>query len=245
MWTSRSIGSYVAAEAATLLCGRLYKPDATKRPLIYFTGGPGDDRDFITAAASGSQIAPRLADLGIPIVSAAFGGGNQFGNDTAQARIGQAWTWIKAQLNPKQDKFIGIGVSKGATALLNYARNNPANVAALLLIVPAVNLTDLHDNNRSGLAAAIEGAYGGSPASFAAAAPTHDPALNAAAHAALGIPVKMLHGDNDVTVVPQTVIDFASATGYQIRSMGATDHLSTAPAIDPIEDVWKFLGQYS
>lgn len=242
--TSRGVGQYVASEAHTFAFGRLYKADVTRRPLIFFTGGPGDDRDFLTAAASAKQLAPALADLGIPIASAAFGGAAQWGNDTAQTRIGQLWAYAKAQLGTKTDKFVGIGISKGATALLNYARNNPGNLAALLLVVPATGVSDIHDNNRSGLAAEIEAAYGGA-AGWAAAAAAHDPSLNTAAHRAQGIPMKLFYGGADTTVVPATVASFASAVGVPAINKGATlDHLTTAPALDAYTDVWKFVSSY-
>lgn len=242
--TSRGVGQYVAAEAHTLAYGRLYKQDGSKRPLIYFTGGNGDDRDFLTTPASGSQIAPALADRGVPMISAAFGGTYEWGNDTAIARIGQAWTYVKAQLSPKQDQFVGIGVSKGATALLNYARANPANVAALLLIVPAVDVSDIHDNNRGGNAAGIETAFGGA-AGWASAAATHDPSLNLATHKSQSIPIKMLYGGGDTVITPASVKHFADGTGALASQISpTTDHLTTAPAIDPDADVWTFLGSY-
>lgn len=236
---SRSVGGYAPGEAATTIVGRLYKNDSTKRPVIYFTGGPGDDRDFLTAPASGSQIAPRLVDAKIAVISAAFGGAAQWGNDTAQARIGQAFSFVQATLGTKGDKFVGVGISKGATAMLNYARNNPSKVAALVLIVPAVNVSDIYDNDRSGLAAAIDAAYGGS---WASAKATHDPALNTATHAAQGIPMKLCYGGADTTIMPQTVLDFAAATGATAVQIGPTlDHLTTAPAMDPIGDVLAFI----
>lgn len=241
--TSRGVGQYVASEAHTLAYGRRYKADGTHRPVIYFTGGPGDDRDFLTASASGAQIAPTLAHLNVPIISAAFGGGNQWGNDTAQTRIGQAWTYVKTALGTRTDKFVGIGVSKGATALLNYTRNNPANVAALLLIVPAVNLTDIHDNNRSGLAASIETAYT-NLAGWQAGAATHDPALNTATHASQAIPTFIFYGDGDTTVTPSSVTSFASAVGATAQQITGTDHLTTAPALNPVSDVWAKLNKY-
>jgi hypothetical protein len=237
---SVALGGYVAAEASSATYARLYRPDATKRPIIYFTGGPGDARDYLTATSSGSQIGPSLAES-VPVISAAFGGGNQWGNDTSQTRIGQLWTYVKSQLGTKTDKFVGIGVSKGMTALLNYTRANPGNVAALLGIVPAVNVSDIHDNNRGGNQASIDTAYG---AAWAANAATHDPALNTTTHASQAIPMKLIYGDSDTVVIPSTVTAFASAVGATAVSKGATDHLTTAPAIDSYVDVWKFIAPY-
>lgn len=240
-------GTYGAgSELATWAWGRTYQPDASKRPVIYFTGANGDDRDFFNTAASGSQIAPRLVDVRIPFISAAFGSPPYaWGNDTSQTRIGQAWTQVKAALGTKTDKFVGIGVSKGATALLNYTRNNPANVAALLLIVPAVNVDDIYTNNRNGLATEIDTAYGGA-GSWSTAKATHDPSLNEATHASQAIPMKLIYGDSDTTVIPSTVTGFASAVGASVitQAEAGKGHLDTAPTIDPVEDVLKFIAGY-
>lgn len=241
MVTLRQVGGYVASEGSTLAYKRTYRANSAKRPVIYFTGGPGDDRDFLTATASGSQITPVLSETGTVFVSAAFGGANQWGNDTTQTRIGQLWTYVKAQAGTKTDKFVGIGVSKGATALLNYTRNNPGNVAALVLIVPAVNVSDIYDNNRSGLAAGIDAAYGGS---WAANKATHDPALNASTHASQAIPMKLIPGTTDTTVLASVVSAFGSTVGATVQGVTGTDHLTTAPALNPVADVWGFLAAY-
>lgn len=239
--TSRGVGQYVASEAHTLAYGTSYRMNSTKRPVIFFTGGPGDDRDFITGGTA--QIPPVLAEKGVPIISAAFGGGDQWGNDTSQTRIGQAWTYVKSALGTRTDKFVGIGVSKGATALLNYTRSHSANVAALVLIVPAVNVSDIHDNDRSGNAVHIENAYGGL-AAWQAAAPTHDPALNTATHASQAIPTFILYGGSDTVCIPSVVTSFATAVGASVQSMGATDHLTTAAAVQPISDLWAKINAY-
>lgn len=242
MWTRRDVGGYVASEASTLAAGKLYAPTASKRPIIYFTGQTANDTDFLTSSASGSQIAPRLADVGVPFISAVFGGANLWGNDTTQTRIGQAWTYVKAQMGCKTDKFIGIGVSKGALALLNYARNNPSNVAAIVGIVPVVNLPNVYADNAS-LQAEIDTAYT-NHATYLTALPTHDPNANAATHLSQAIPMEFIYGASDTVVRPADVSAFATAVGASKQSKAGTDHLTTAPAVDPVEDVWKFISQY-
>lgn len=242
MWSHRAVGQYVAAEASTVVASALYKADGVKRPIIFFTGDTSSDRDFLTTPASGSQIAPRLVDLGVPIVSAVFGGAALWGNDTCQTRIGQAWTYVKAQMGCKADKFIGIGISKGAQALLNYTRNNPSNVAALVGIVPVVNLPNVYADN-AGLQAQIDTAYT-DHATYLTALPTHDPNANTATHLSQGIPIKLISGTSDATVRPADVASFGAAVGATVQSKSGTDHLTTAPAVDPVEDVLKFIAPY-
>lgn len=248
MSTQRDLGQYVAAEASLAAIGRTYRR-GVKRPVIYFTGANGLARDFLDEPASGSQIAPRLVDVGIPFISSQFGSPPlQWANDIAQARIGQLWTYVKTLLGPRTDKFVGIGVSKGAAALLNYARNNPANVAAIVGIVPAANINDLYVNQAATFQAQIDVAYPSGtypPNGWPSAKGTHDPALNAATHAAQGIPMRFYYGDADTTVLPAVLESFMAAVGSSIQSqkIAGTDHLTTGPAIDPL-DVLKFLDPY-
>lgn len=233
------LGAYAAGEAHSIALGRGYKP-AVKRPVIFFTGGPGDARDHLTTPASGSHITPVLTRVGFAVIGAAFGGGSLWGNDVSQTRIGQVWTQVKAEVAPKTDKFIGIGVSKGYTALDNYARANPANVAALVGIVPVVDLTDIRDNNRAGAQASIDAAYGGN---YAAQKATHDPALNAGSRPA--IPTLLLYGTDDQTVLAAKVQAFAAAASLTARSLGAFDHTTTAPRVSAVEDVLAFIDAYA
>src|SRR4051812_5231640 len=120
----------------------MYKPTASVRPIIFFLNG-GGDCPFFYHTPTGMEISPPPAEKGIPSASAEFGGNALWGNDTTQTRIGQLWTHVKTVTGCKTDKFIGIGVSKGATALLNYTRNNPSNVAAFVGLIPAVDVSDI------------------------------------------------------------------------------------------------------
>ncbi len=221
---------------------RVYRPNGVRRPVIYFTGSNGNDRDFLDTSASASQLAPALASVGYPVYSAQFGSPPYaWGNDTCQTRIGQAFTNVQVTLGTATDKIILIGVSKGATASLNYARNNPTKVAAIIGVVPAVNVSDIYDNNRSGLAAEIDNAYGGNWSGNKA---THDPALNTATHASQAIPTRFYYGTNDTTVIPSVVTAFAAAVPSVSLVSSATDHLTTGPGIDP-DSVLAFLEPYA
>jgi pimeloyl-ACP methyl ester carboxylesterase len=110
-----------------------------------------------------------------------------YGNDTSVTRIGQLITFVQGASSPLQaaaGKVHILGVSGGATAAFNYARANPANVASLYLIAPAVDMLAIY-NTPARLAfvsltqAEMNKAYnngvddGGT--AFLAAMPTHDP----------------------------------------------------------------------
>lgn len=224
------LGQYVAGEKHVALRSRLYRHNGTRRPIIFFPGGVGGHLAFLVTPINGSQITPVLADAGYPMISADLGGGSDWGNDEAQTRIGQAWTQVKAELSTATDKMLLVGVSQGATAALNYAKNNPTNVAAVACLVPAVDIQDIYDNDRAGAAAGIAAAYGGSRPPD-----THNPADNTAALS--GIPIKLWYATDDTIIFPATVTDFAAAVGATAVSLGAVGH--TAETI-PAKDVLTF-----
>lgn len=215
--TATGVDTAAGSDDWTVLFPYLYQANGRKRPVIVFTGGPGDDRDFIVTAASGAHVPPVLATAGWPLYSAEFGGTNLWGNPTTVTRIGQAWTKVKALMDTAVDQFIGIGVSKGATALLNYAKDNPADVAGLALFIPAVDIQDMHTNDRAGSAASIAAAYGGG-----APPDSSNPADNTGALDA--IPQEIWRSTNDTACVQSVVDSYATAVSATVHSLGAAGH---------------------
>lgn len=236
----RDQGGYVTSEWSTFVYPRIWRPDK-RRPILYFTGGNGDDLDFLRTPASGSQLPRAIAAEGWPVISGQMGAPPmQWGNATAQARIGQLWDYFKAVLGVVEDRFIGIGVSKGAMALLNYARANPTHLRALIGIVPAANINDLYVNQAGLFQAQIDAAYPAGtypPNGWPSVKGAYDPALNVAAHASLGIPSLFFYGSADAVVLPAIIEAFMAGVGSSItpREIIGTDHLTTGPAIDPLE----------
>lgn len=239
MYLERGRDAAAASEYYQAARERTYRADASRRPVLVFTGANGAEREFLTAAASGAHLTPILADVGYPLISAQFGSPPYaWGNDLSQTRIGQAWTMVKARLGTKTDKFIGVGVSKGFTALARYARANPANVAALIGLVPAVSPIDIYTNNRSGLAAEIAAAYGGA-AGWLAVDQDIDALANAAAHT---IPMQLHYASDDPVILPSTVTDFVAAcASSEAVALGAVGH--SAASVDG-DVVLSFLEPY-
>lgn len=233
--TSRGVGQYVASEAHSSLHNRFYHSDRSRRAVIFFPGGVGGDRKFIDDPVNGSQTALALSSAGFPLLSATFGGASKWGNSTTVTRIGQAWTYAQTLLGTKTDKLLLVGVSQGATAAFNWAKDNVSQVAAVVGLVPAVDIQDIHTNNRGGNTAAIEAAYGGS-----APPDSSNPADNT--ETLSGLPIKIWYSTDDVVVDPPTITTFAQATGITAISLGAVGH--TAETVPP-GDVVSFLQGYA
>lgn len=210
-------GDYAPDERHLALLGDDYRP-GEKRLVIFFSGAAGDEERFLAEDYAPLSIA--LAEAGYPIISAEFGGGYQWGNGLAQERIGQLWRFGIRELGARSDGLLGIGVSKGATALLNYASSFPGDVAAVAALIPAVDVTEIHDADEE-MGVEIEAAYGGRDG-YAAAIETHDPVRRAEEFRALRL--RCWYSDDDPSVPPATVKGFAARAGAETESIGAVGH---------------------
>jgi hypothetical protein len=111
------------------------------------------------------------------------------------------------------------------------------------MVLPCVDLQDIHDNRNAALTAFIgtdgvtniEAAYGGA-AAYATALPTHNPntAANITAQIATGIPVGLFYSTDDAICYPTVVSTFGAAIGATLYSMGAAGGhaISTALTLD-------------
>lgn len=241
MWSHRDYGAYVANEYSTVITGHDYKP-AKARPIIWF-GGLATDREFLDAAFSGPQIAPKVAEYGNCAIFQGEMGGLLWGSDTAQTRIGQAWSYVKTLTGCATDKMILVGLSKGVLGCLNYARNNPTKVAAVVGMIPAVNLQNVYTDTGVPGQTSIEAAYT-DHAGYLAALATHDPSLNIETHATQGIPMKFIYGDADTVVRPADILEFAEGVGAETQAIAGGTHTSTPPAVIPSTHVLDFITPY-
>lgn len=193
-------------------------PSTQTRPLVY-AHQHGSLADVgITEIKHGI---PAWANAGLVAITSDLGGATTFGNPTAESRFGDAVTYIRAQRPCKQDKVIIVACSMGGIAACNWAVNNPSQVAAMAMIVPAIDLEDIHDNDRGGHAAGIEAAYGGL-AAFQTSMVTRNPIDHA--DDLTGIPIKIWYSTNDGVCLPAITEAFATASGAELESLGAVFH---------------------
>lgn len=163
-----------------------------------------------------------VANAGFTMLAAGYGG-DTWGNDTAIARTLEAQSYLQGVMGGTAGQIALLGGSMGGLNAINYARAYPANVACLALIVPVVDLADMHDNNRGGLAASIETAYGGS-SGYAAAVGTKNPAVNTSEIAALNIPTRIWYSTSDTVTTTASQTTFGAAVGATMTSLGAIGH---------------------
>lgn len=169
-----------------------------------------------------------------------------FGNTTVQTRIGQLRTLMLGSSSPlvATGPMVMVAGSGGVAGMLNYAGANPSNVAAMVGIVPLVDLQDLYENRLpfSGVTQAeVDTAYGGDvTASYA----THDPSATGNAEA-LSLPLKLWYSDDDPAIPASTVTDYAARYGgvCEMESLGAVGHTDSGLTYESLEtgDVADFL----
>lgn len=157
-------------------------------------------------------------------VCAADLGGDQCGSDTGITRVGQVKTHLGTAPWSCTAKPVIVGFSAGALNGLAYIRANPTLVAGFVGVLPALDLNDLHANNRGGFSTAIvNAAYGGSY-DDATHGPTHSPVQFAASLPA-DLPITLLTSSDDPVCVPATADAFVAARPQTVRtSLGALGH---------------------
>lgn len=200
---------HAAVAAATKEVGRL---------VVFFTGAAGNERRFVE-----DEYAPVTAALtaaGLPVISAEFGGDYAWGNDVAIDRIERLWRFGTEALGARDDRLLGVGVSKGATALLNYARRRRGDVAAVAALIPALDLEAIHDRSAE-MASEIEDAYGGA-SGYAEAAADHNPMAHAETYR--GLPVCCWCSLDDPSIPFEEVREFARRAKAELCPFGPAGH---------------------
>lgn len=211
---------YTGSEAYELLTPPGWRRDASRRAVVFCHGGGG-------LAYTWSYYLPQLEALAVaghPVISTDMGG-DTWGNDTGQTRVGQSWTFAQTAFGAKTDKMILVGDSMGGAVALNYAMNNPSNVSAIALTRPVIGLDDIHDNNRGGFQSAINTAYTDST-TWESVKGTHDPSLNTSTHNTNAIPTRIWSGQADTKCLWSIAQTFDAAVGScdLAELVGEVDH---------------------
>lgn len=225
-WSTYGLGRAIAAENDVILLPKIPRAGATG--VLYCHGAGG-----LASQALATEFAAVLGDLanaGHPVLACDLGGLATWGNDTVLARITTAKAYLHATLGAPSGKIMLVGASMGGLSCLVWAKNNPTLTAGVIGIVPVSDVTDIHTNNRSGLAAAIDSAYAGgwSEATYGAA---RNPVTFAASLSA--VPLLLFSGTTDDIVLPATVAALAAGSGATNIPVTGGHGGWTAP-LDPI-----------
>lgn len=248
----------MSGESDVLMWPDGYRRDGTKTGLV-ICHGAGELSSSVLNPPGSNKLAEawlitRLAQH-FPLVAADHGiwaqGGtsdsNSWGNTNAQTRVGQAITWLQSASGggAKTGKVVMLGISMGHTVAFNYAKNNPANVAALVGIIPVCDLDDIRDNNRGSYRGSISTAWGvgawtapGTPALPAGANPATD-------RGSFGtIPHRTYYSEADTIINPVTVRALSTALGASsVATQISTtlDHSDAAVGAAPCGEIINFL----
>jgi pimeloyl-ACP methyl ester carboxylesterase len=212
--TSEGLSRVQSGEGDAILTPKNYKADGTVPGVIWLHGSGGshltavDENAYPTERANARAIAERY-----PLLSIDAGGISTWGNDTAVARITTAKAYLQGAVGAKAGQIILAGQSMGGQNALVWAAQNLASVAAVFLVFPVCNLSDIVTNNRQGAAAVINSAYSGgwSEATYGA---VHNPATLSTSGALNGLRAQMWMSDASDTIVLQaTQLALAAAIG--------------------------------
>ena len=236
--SSYGLNAYRAGDAHVTIVNRHHKANQTRRGLLAFHGAGGDADDYFTASSGASDL---YAERHVAVMWGDFDGPYTFGNDDAITSVGEAWTWMKANLGTKTDQVILAGGSMGALVALNWARANPTLVACCVLTIPLLDLDTAYQEDTLGLRDEIGTAYGVTHPTALPGLATHSPV---AYPDDVSFPVAIFSSDDDTaasnTAECQT---WAAAVGNNVTvtSIGAQGHADDGSFN---EAKWEFIHAY-
>lgn len=184
-----------------------------RRPILYVHGVEASDGSIAWRNyAQRLSLFNRIVDSGHPFLSCTHGGNNTWGNDTVIARIDAALDYLMDLPGVETSKVALLATSAGTPGAMAWAAQNLSLVSCIIGIIPVVDITDVHTNNRGSFTSAINTAYGGtySEATFGAA---HNPNTMAAAGTFDDLPIQLWYGNSDTIVAPATLPVFESNAG--------------------------------
>lgn len=241
-WASTSIGAVSAGEYATTILPKYPAATGTRAGVMWCHGNTG--LSYGVLAAEYAAIMAALSDAGHPILSGDWGGGTNWGNDTSLTRLTTGRAYLQSTLGAAAGRVVLIGASMGAVTAMAWAAANPTLVHAIVGLIPVCDVTDVMTNNRGGLAADVNGAYGGAW-SEATHGATHNPATIATAGGLDAVPMRHYYGTTDAIVIPSTVTTLAaaaSATAVPVTGGHAAETIAAVSATDVLAFIQTAIG---
>jgi len=170
------------------------------------------------------------------------GGANAWGNSTARTAFPVAFARAQGLCD---DPIVISCASMGmiGASFIAAAHADTTVIKEIHGCVPVCDIADIHDNNRSGLAAGIESAHG-SLSAYQAALPSINPVTLAPSFSAIPVHIWYDETGGDPTIAVSAVQAFATAHGNTtLHPMGPVGHSLTQSFLD--ESAARLRGQLS
>lgn len=214
----------------------------TKPVVVACHGASGTEEQMLgTWPAYPRAVILAIVAAGYPVI-APYAGGNTWGNDTAMSRVTEAVAYGRANLGASEAPAVLLGFSMGGCNALNWAKRNRADTACVVGVVPVSDVTDIHTNNRSGLAAQINAAH--STWTEVGRGADYNPATFAATDLA-GLHYQAWGATSDTSCLPATVEAVCTAIGGTATyTEVAGDHNSAIGAVNT-STVTSFIGAHT
>lgn len=219
---------------------RLSKKDGTITGAIYVHGSGQVASSIFNPSLVGAIALMRILTAEWFTISADLSL-QSWGNDACVTDIGAASAVLENDGASSGPKII-VGASMGGLGSCRYAASHPEDVAALVLIIPAVDIEALREDNYGGTPrAGIDLAWGVTyPDPLPSADPYPSPIDLTDNLAASDFPILVCYSDNDLVVNPTTQALFASEVGAETVNLGALGH-SEAAVLASVPHISSFL----
>ena len=168
-------------------------------------------------------------------------GGDTWGNKSAMNDVLAVKGWMQT-MGARPGKVALVGISMGTLTSLNFAHMYPEQVACVVDILPAINLADFANNNRSGYSAESNAVYPGGY-SDAVYGSIFNPYYYASS---LTIPVKLFYSTADTVALPTYVTGFAAncPTASATVVSSTLNHSEAAVGAAPLNSILSFISKH-
>jgi pimeloyl-ACP methyl ester carboxylesterase len=184
---------------------------ATPRYPVAFVHGAGSTAIYcIDALGKQGNLTSLIVGDGYTASADDNGGTATWGNAASLTALDANVTALLARSNVRTGKVALVSASMGGVISLNYALANPTKISCIVSVIPVINPDDIKTNNRSGYAASINTAYGGTYVEATQGA-TKNPYTYRANSAIADIPMLLIYGATDTLCLPAYTEAFAAA----------------------------------
>lgn len=195
-------------------------------------GGDGGAAQWMGLPSRWPWINPLIQD-GHTLLSSDLGG-TAWGNSDSVTQLDAAVISAQSLPGVKPGPVILLAQSMGALAALSWARTRQQQVSRIALVIPVLDLADVHGSIYRD---SIDAAYGGYD--NAIHGPEHSPIMFA--HEVSEIPMQIWFGMSDTLCKPEAAVQFSSKINKcEARPIHGGHHESTLYAISP-QEVVRFL----